>query len=332
MQRWYSSQSIGQTLGFLGLSLTMVFWSASLTPGLAQENASEADRMFQSLDSNRDGRLTLDEGTANTRGMLERIFEMAEKGRTGSVSRAEFQRVFERHRAGNGPRPNPGGTPPNRPDTPPSEGTAGVFGLLDQNQDGRISRAEANRFGELFSRIDANGDGQLSAEEWRNAAPSRPAERSGPAPAERPTERTSGNPPAERPAANAGGRAGQATLTGTWRGWVVRGRGEQPNEGEMEIELTITGNRIVGRELGTRRAPGGIGSGTFTIDGDGKSGNLDSEGTSGPQDGRTYLGIYELNGNTLRWCVSNRGRQRPEQLATDRGNYLLVLNRETTRN
>lgn len=309
--------------------LGIVMASTAIT-GFAQEQA-EADRMFQSLDANRDGRLTLEEGTANTRGMLERIFEMAEKGRTGSVSRAEFQRVFERHRAGNGPRPNAGGTPPNRPDAPPNEGASGVFGLLDQNQDGRISRTEANRLSELFSRLDANGDGQLSAEEWRNPASSRPAERSGTAPGERPAERSPANPP-ERPAGNAAGRVGQATIAGTWRGWVVRGRGEQPNEGEMEIELTITGNRIVGRELGTRRAPGGIGSGTFTIDGDGKSGNLDSEGTSGPQDGRTYLGIYELNGNTLRWCVSNRGRQRPEQLATDRGNYLLVLQRETGRN
>ena len=101
----------------------------------------------------------------------------------------------------------------------------------------------------------------------------------------------------------------------------------------MEIELVITADRITGRELGGRR-PGGmqggmeaLGSGTYEITGQG-NGNLDADGTSGPQDGRHFQGIYELNGDTLRWCVSNRGRQRPTVMATDRGNYLLILRRQ----
>ena len=96
----------------------------------------------------------------------------------------------------------------------------------------------------------------------------------------------------------------------------------------MEIELTVEGNRIIGRELGTRRAPEGIGGGTFVSTGDGRSGNLDAEGTSGPQDGRSFLGIYEFDGEVLKWCVSNRGRQRPQTMATDRGNYLMILRQE----
>jgi uncharacterized protein (TIGR03067 family) len=132
------------------------------------------------------------------------------------------------------------------------------------------------------------------------------------------------------------GDASQAgsRLAGIWRGWVVDGRGENPNTGQMEIELTIEGNRITGREVGTRRAPEGIGGGTFVMTGtgNGASGNLDADGTSGPQDGRHFQGIYELQGDTLRWCVANRGRQRPQAMATDRGNYLMVLHRQPTRN
>jgi uncharacterized protein (TIGR03067 family) len=124
---------------------------------------------------------------------------------------------------------------------------------------------------------------------------------------------------------------GTARLAGVWRGWVVRGRGENPNEGEMEVELTVEGNRITGKELGTTRAPGGLGGGTFTMTGTGNTGNLDADGNSGPQDGRQFMGIYELQGETLRWCVSNRGRQRPTTMATDRGNYLLILRKQSAR-
>jgi uncharacterized protein (TIGR03067 family) len=108
----------------------------------------------------------------------------------------------------------------------------------------------------------------------------------------------------------------------------VDGRGENTNTGHMEIELTITGNRIAGREVGTNRAPpGGLGGGTFTMTGDGRSGQLDADATEGPNHGRHYQGIFQLEGDVLRWCVSNRERQRPEAMATDRGNYLLILRR-----
>ena len=97
----------------------------------------------------------------------------------------------------------------------------------------------------------------------------------------------------------------------------------------MEIELIIRGGQIDGRELGTNRAPqGGLGSGTFTIAENGRTGTMDAVQTSGPENGRNYLGVYELDGNTLRWCVTGRNRQRPQEMATDRGNYLMILRRQ----
>lgn len=53
-----------------------------------------------------------------------------------------------------------------------------------------------------------------------------------------------------------------------------------------------------------------------------------AERTSGPQDERSFQGIYEFDGEVLKWCVSNRGRQRPQAMATDRGNYLLILRQQ----
>ena len=101
----------------------------------------------------------------------------------------------------------------------------------------------------------------------------------------------------------------------------------------MEIELTVEGNRMTGRELGTKRGPAeGLGAGTFTMTGNGKTGNIDTDGTSGSQDGRHSMGIYELDGDTLKWCVTQRNRARPTTMATDRGNYLLILRKQTARN
>lgn len=316
-------------------------------PSLAQQSSqsrqpavrqNEADNMFRSLDANKDGKLTMDEAGPNSRQMLQRIFEMADKPATGSISRDEFQRVFEKHRGGAGGNAGPRNSETSPAQSRPTEsGFPPILHVLDSNSDQRLTKTELNRLSQLFDRLDANKDGALDAEELRAAErladdPARGESTSGPTPNSGSSENRSRSLPA-RPAPNSPprGNAEASRIGGVWRGWVVRGRGENPNEGEMEVELTIEGNRITGRELGTQRAPGGLGGGTFTMTGNGNSGNLDADGNAGPQDGRQFMGIYELQGDTLRWCVSNRGRQRPTAMATDRGNYLLILRKQPSR-
>lgn len=304
----------------------------------AQGNPEEADALFRNLDSNKDGKLTSAD-TANKR-MIDQVFEMAGKPAAGTVTRAEFQQVFERHRAGRGTA-NPGDAPrpPQGTNSPPGSrpaenGLPPFLRMLDGNGDQRLTRPELNRLSQMFDRLDTNKDGSLDAEELRSAesavnAPVRGTDRPTP---ERPAATPGGRDATTSETGNAGAGDG-SRLVGVWRGWVVDGRGENPNTGQMEIELTIEANRITGREVGTtRRAPEGIGGGTYVMTGNGASGNLDADGTSGPQDGRHFLGIYELQGDTLRWCVANRGRQRPQAMATDRGNYLMVLRKQATRN
>ena len=56
---------------------------------------------------------------------------------------------------------------------------------------------------------------------------------------------------------------------------------------------------------------------------------LDATQTEGQNAGKNYPGIFEIQGNTLRWCVSNNGRTRPQQLATlGASAYLMVLQRQ----
>ncbi|MDB5335069.1 MAG: hypothetical protein JWN70_688, partial [Planctomycetaceae bacterium] len=142
----------------------------------------EADQMFQNLDTNRDGNLKIDEGGPNTSALMKNIFEMAGKQPGDTVSRAEFQQVFEKHKAGAGGRgrPNPSaGGRPNSPSTgrpaPESETPADGDGLppilaqLDGNSDGRLTRSELQRLTQLFEQLDSNKDGALTAEEIRSA-------------------------------------------------------------------------------------------------------------------------------------------------------------------
>lgn len=327
-------------------------WGLAQQPAPQIGNQSDSERMFRSLDANKDGKLTMDEAGPNSRQMLQHIFEMAEKPVSGSVSRDEFQKVFDRHRAGGSPPPRSSSPQQSLPDRGESSFPP-ILRLLDSNGDERLTKAELNRLSQLFDRLDANKDGSLDAEELRAAeqtAVEGGARNSGSSNNERPTNSTNPDrrtttgesnsqnqprplqgrtaPNNSRPTTGSGGTS---RLGGIWRGWVVRGRGENPNEREMEVELTIEGDRITGRELGTQRAPGGLGAGTFVMTGNGNSGNLDADGTAGPQDGRHFLGIYELQGDTLRWCVSNRGRQRPTVMASDRGNYLMILQRQGSR-
>jgi uncharacterized protein (TIGR03067 family) len=72
-----------------------------------------------------------------------------------------------------------------------------------------------------------------------------------------------------------------------------------------------------------------MGSGVYSIDPTKPLKEIDATGIVLPgKRERTYLGIYELSGDTLKWCVDNRQTERPTEFRTSRGNYLLILKRK----
>lgn len=107
-------------------------------------------------------------------------------------------------------------------------------------------------------------------------------------------------------------------ILGSWKG-------EMPGDPPGSIELVITPQAISGRYLKTGRS---LGEGTYQIDP--AKGTIDAQGIENPVRGNRYVGLYSLEGNTLKWVSNSRGRKRPVDLVhrPDRDQFLMVLKRQ----
>lgn len=190
-----------------------------------------------------------------------------------------------------------------------------VLAAADTDGDGKLTRAEWTRLAKAFRKLDANHDAALDLPELEAVA-------------------------ATTAEAVKVARA-MPSLNGLWRGWIVEGRGENPNAGELELELAITGNRIAGREIKPQEAVSqaarpsasatpDLGIGTFVVTGNGRGGFFDAMYLSGPHSGQTCLGIYRLEGDVFYWCATNRSGQRPDIFSSGNGCYLMIMHRVTT--
>jgi len=115
-------------------------------------------------------------------------------------------------------------------------------------------------------------------------------------------------------------------LIGKWAGYAVNGKGEKPNEGPVKIDLTITKDLI--KATGYKgKAPMDLGQGTFDLKLDKTPFHLDGDKKlDNPNRKEIWLGIYRLDGDTLKWCV--RKKSRPTEFETKDGAFLLILKRQ----
>jgi uncharacterized protein (TIGR03067 family) len=68
-----------------------------------------------------------------------------------------------------------------------------------------------------------------------------------------------------------------------------------------------------------------IDKGTTKIDPSKKPKTMDIMGADGPNKGKTFLCIYELNGDTLRVCYDLSGKARPSEFKTKKGELLFLV-------
>ena len=118
-------------------------------------------------------------------------------------------------------------------------------------------------------------------------------------------------------------------LAGTWDGYAVENEGENPNRGPVHLRLIIDGETISAIDLSSPDKDKSMGTGTFQLDLSKELKVLDATGVVLPgKREKTYLGIYEVDGDTLKWCVDNRAKERPTAFRTFSGKYLLILKRQ----
>jgi hypothetical protein len=120
--------------------------------------------------------------------------------------------------------------------------------------------------------------------------------------------------------------APEVDLNGVWRGFVVEGKGDQPDQGPVHLELTIKGNRITAQRLDGGGSP--LGQGTYRIT-TGRVNTIDAMESRGRGKPRLYLGICQIDPDLIRWCVATPGNKRPADFQT-RGQqqFLLILKRQ----
>jgi hypothetical protein len=107
-------------------------------------------------------------------------------------------------------------------------------------------------------------------------------------------------------------------ILGVWKGGM-------PGDPPGSIELTITPDKISGRNSRTGKS---LGVGTYEMDPGKKT--IDTRGIENPVRGSKYFGLYSIEGNTLKWVSTSRGRKRPVDLVhrPERDQFLMVLQRQ----
>jgi uncharacterized protein (TIGR03067 family) len=119
-------------------------------------------------------------------------------------------------------------------------------------------------------------------------------------------------------------------LQGTWKAVTAQRRGESDPTAE-EHRLIFSGD-----EFSVKKGEETMIKGKYQIDPSKKPKEIDMEFIETKRDslkGKTALGIYELDGNTLKWCWNRPGGQRPKTFSSEaEDEHLLVtLKREKSR-
>jgi uncharacterized protein (TIGR03067 family) len=114
----------------------------------------------------------------------------------------------------------------------------------------------------------------------------------------------------------------QAKLSGTWKAVAVKESGQTRET--LDHHLIFTGD-----EFSLKRGDDTVIKGKFRIDPSKKPKEIDMEivdSHKGSIKGKISLGIYGLDGDTLRWCSNEPGStERPKEFSSGSGTkYLLV--------
>ena len=121
-------------------------------------------------------------------------------------------------------------------------------------------------------------------------------------------------------AADGGDAKDGDNLQGTWLPSTAELGGKMfPDEVRKSIKLVVKDTQYtvtVGKEAD---------QGTVKLNPSAKPKEMDITGTDGPNKGKTFLAIYERDGDTLRVCYDLSGKGRPTEFKTKEGTQLFLV-------
>jgi len=110
-------------------------------------------------------------------------------------------------------------------------------------------------------------------------------------------------------------------LQGTWLPSTAEFGGKKfPDEIRKAMKLVVKDDKYTvtaGKE--------GTDKGTVKLNPAAKPKEMDITGTDGPNKGKTFLAIYEQDGDTLRICYDLSGKSRPKEFKTKEGTQLFLV-------
>ena len=110
------------------------------------------------------------------------------------------------------------------------------------------------------------------------------------------------------------------TIQGTWLASTAELAGKPfPEEVRKSIKLTIKDGKYT---VTVGKTPD---HGTSKLDPSAKPKAMDITGTEGPNKGKTFQAIYELDGDTLKVCYDLSGKGRPAEFKTAEGTQLFLV-------
>jgi uncharacterized protein (TIGR03067 family) len=122
------------------------------------------------------------------------------------------------------------------------------------------------------------------------------------------------------PAATRGDPKDGDTLDGTWLPETAELGGKMfPDEIRKSIKLVVKDGKY------TVTVGKAVDQGTAKLNPKAKPKELDVTGTDGPNKGKTFLAIYERDGDTLRVCYDLSGKNRPTEFKTKEGTQLFLV-------